>query len=236
MNTVNASTGFSGFQLMTGQSPRVIPPLVSLPPPDAANLGIDDSVSEAVTILKRLEDDIQATKDNLLLAKVTQAAQKNKNRLQEKPYVVGDKVMLSTFHRRREYVQKGQNRVAKFMPRFDGPYTVTDVFPIHSVYTIQMPNLPDLYSTFHASLLKPFIPNDPNLFPSRVQSHPGTVITENREEWFIAWIVNERKRGRGYQYLVRWVGKGPETESWLPRSEVEDCEALDMWLKSVNCS
>jgi hypothetical protein len=28
MNTVNASTGFTGFQLKTGKSPRLIPPLV----------------------------------------------------------------------------------------------------------------------------------------------------------------------------------------------------------------
>lgn len=63
--------------------------------------------------------------------------------------------------------------------------------------------------------------------------HPGTVVTENGEEWFVDRIVDERKRGRGYQYLVRWVGEGPETQVWLPRSELEDCEALDTWLKAV---
>jgi hypothetical protein len=37
-------------------------------------------------------------------------------------FVVGDRVMLSTLHRRKAYMQKGDKRVAKFMPRFDGPY------------------------------------------------------------------------------------------------------------------
>ena len=124
MNTVNTSTGFSGFQLMTGQSPRVIPPLLTIPSPPDRDSEVNNSVTNAHVVLQRLEDDIQAAKDNLLLAKVSQAAQKNKGHSAEKPYAIGDRVMLSTFHRRRDYVQKGQNRVAKFMPRFNGPYTI----------------------------------------------------------------------------------------------------------------
>ena len=93
-------------------------------------------------------------------------------------YVIGDKVMLSTFHWQRDYVQKGQNHVTKFMPRFNGPYTITDAFPLCPVYTIDMPNSPDLYCHFHIALLKPFIPNDKVLFPSHVHLHPDTVITE----------------------------------------------------------
>jgi hypothetical protein len=38
MNTVNVSTGFSGFQLRMGRSPRVIPPLIVAPPRDAPNV------------------------------------------------------------------------------------------------------------------------------------------------------------------------------------------------------
>ena len=81
-------------------------------------------------------------------------------------------------------------------------YTVIDVFPLRSVYTIDMPNCPQFYSTFHASLLKPFISNDPGMFPSRAQDTPNTVVTDKGEEWFIERIVDERQCGRGYQYLV----------------------------------
>ena len=131
MNMINASTGFSGFQLMMGQSPRVIPPLLTIPSPPDQNLEVNDGIADTHTVLQRLEDDVQAAKDNLLLAKVTQAAQKNKGCSAEKPYAVGDKVMLSTFHWWRDYVQKGQDCVAKFMPRFNGPYTITNAFPLH---------------------------------------------------------------------------------------------------------
>jgi hypothetical protein len=33
---------------------------------------------------------------------------------------------------------------------------------------------------------------------------------------------------------VRWRGKGPEGDKWLPEQELEDCEALDNWLTWAN--
>ena len=49
------------------------------------------------------------------------------------------------------------------------------------------------------------------------------------EEYHIEKIVDERKRGRGYQYLVRWSGYSENDDLWLPQRELEDCEALDRW-------
>lgn len=43
-------------------------------------------------------------------------------------------------------------------------------------------------------------------------------------------IVDRRRRGRGYQYLVRWRGYGREHDSWLAASKVDDLEALDDYL------
>jgi hypothetical protein len=42
-------------------------------------------------------------------------------------------------------------------------------------------------------------------------------------------IVDERRRGRGKQYLVRWEGYGPEFDRWVPGKEMEDTTALDVW-------
>ncbi|EJD51375.1 hypothetical protein AURDEDRAFT_24674, partial [Auricularia subglabra TFB-10046 SS5] len=107
MNTVNASTGFSGFQLKTGRSPRLIPPLAPLaaaPTPAAA---------DAHAILKRLEDDVKEAQDNLLAAKVRQAYHANEHRGPEEVYEVGDLAMLSTEHRHRNYKRGNKKRVAK---------------------------------------------------------------------------------------------------------------------------
>jgi hypothetical protein len=60
---------------------------------------------------------------------------------------------------------------------------------------------------------------------------PGSVVnTEEEIEWTVDSIVDERRKGRVHQYLVRWEGCGPEEDSWLPRQELEGCSALDEWL------
>jgi Chromo (CHRromatin Organisation MOdifier) domain len=101
--------------------------------------------------------------------------------------------------------------------------------PEFSAYTLDLPNSPNIFPTFHASQLKRFNTNDAELFPSREHARPGAIMTsEGLEEYAIEKIIDEKKKGRGYQYLVRLVGYGPEEDRWLPRRELEDCEALDI--------
>ncbi len=116
------------------------------------------------------------------------------------------------------------------MPRYDGPYTVTHSNPLLSSYTLDIPNSPAKFNNFHISELRAFVPNDSSLFPSREHPRPGLILTEDGLEHLIDHIVDECCRGRGFQYLVRWVGYGPEDDNWLSRRELEDCEALDVWL------
>jgi len=89
------------------------------------------------------------------------------------------------------------------MPCYDGPYKITKVFPERSVYTLDMPNAPELYPTFHSTLLTKHLPNDDILFPGCFHQHPGTIVTENGEiEWWVEDIIDECKQDHGYQYLV----------------------------------
>ncbi|KZP26460.1 hypothetical protein FIBSPDRAFT_781950 [Athelia psychrophila] len=89
-----------------------------------------------------------------------------------------------------------------------------------------MPNSPLLYSVFRSSLLDKYVENDPDLFPGRrVRSHPGTIVTVDGEvEWFVDRILDERKRGRGCQYLVRWVGEGAGDDLRLLSRELKPSE------------
>ena len=224
MNTINASTGYSGFQLRLGRSPRLIPPIVptSLPP------DLRSAASAAENIINRINEDVADAKDNLLQAKLYQASAANASRGPEVAHKVGDKVMLSTFHRRREYKQKGDGRAAKFFPRWDGPYTITKSHPESSSYTLDNNNP----YPYYASELKPYHENDATLFPNRELPKPGPVLTpEGNKEHIIERILDTRKRGRGYQYLVRWIGFGHEDDEWIPRKDLEDCEALDRWIE-----
>jgi hypothetical protein len=226
MNTVNASTGFSGFQLRMGRSPRVIPPLVATP--DAKWPSEDKLAAELIACL---DLDVIEAQENLLAAKISQAEQANKSRRADHDIKVGDRVKLTTAHRRANYVKKGDGRVAKYMPRFDGPYKVIAKHAECSTYTLDLHNQPNVFPVFHASELEPFIENDNELFPARKLAEPEPILNDQGEkEWFIEEIIDERPRGRGKQYLVRFTGYGPGGDQWLPARELAQAEALDRWL------
>ncbi|GBE82422.1 Transposon Ty3-G Gag-Pol polyprotein [Sparassis crispa] len=195
MNTVNNSIGFSPFQLKTGHSPYLVPPFSQV-------LLVDDTSDEATRaaeLFTCLNTDIMEAKDNLFLVKVNQAALANRSRSEEVSYVVGDKVMLSTFHRRCDYMERSDNHVAKFMVRYDSPYKVLHSYPKFSAYTLDLPASTNIFPTFHTSLLKPSLKNDPNLFPLRQHSQPGPIITtDGAEEWEVESIIDHCPRGHGF--------------------------------------
>ena len=95
--------------------------------------------------------------------------------------------------------------------------------------SLDMPNSPELFPSAQTSLISPHHLNDTALFSGRVHTDRGTFMTDYGE---VDCIVDERKRGRGYQYLVHWVGEGRANDLWLPRAELEDCDALHKWLAS----
>jgi hypothetical protein len=229
MNSINVSTGLSGFQVHMGRSPRVLPPLVpSLPDIDALRKDVAESLRCS---LARIQDCENQAKDSLLVAKVSQAHFANLHRAPDDVFTVGDKVLLSTTHRRKEYKDGDKARVAKFVCRFDGPYSVISAHPETSTYTLELPNNPHTFNTFHASELRRFVPNDDERFPSRKVTLQEPIFNEFGEaEYVLDSIIAECRVGRGYQYLVRWLGEPNEENRWLPRRELEDCEVLDKWL------
>jgi hypothetical protein len=221
MNTVNASTKFFGFQLHLGRSPRVIPPIAS----SASSSTLPESAEH---IIQRLSDDVAEARDNLLLTKITQAHHADTSHGRDPAYGVGDMVMLSTKHRRHEYKKKGEKRAAKFFPRWDGLYRITDTNSAVSSYTLDI--LSNAYPVFHASELKAHHQNDAILFPNREFAQPGPILTANGlREHVVEEIVDSHRRGRGWQFLVRWLGYGREHDEWLAAAQVQDCEALNLW-------
>lgn len=76
---------------------------------------------------------------------------------------------------------------------------VIDFHPETSNYTIDLPNNPDMYNTFHASQLKHHVANNDALFPSRRMEAPLPVVTsDGLEEHLIDQIIDLRARGRGH--------------------------------------
>jgi hypothetical protein len=97
MNSLNASTGFSPFQLKSGHSPWIIPAL-------APTIG-GETVEEldAWSLTKKLELDVRTAQDSLTAAKVRQAYHANMHHTAEDVYQIRDRVMLSTTNHHRDY-------------------------------------------------------------------------------------------------------------------------------------
>ncbi|KAL1739607.1 hypothetical protein HDZ31DRAFT_68765 [Schizophyllum fasciatum] len=165
----------------------------------------------------------------LTQAKVNQAHAANARCPSEPSISIGDRVKVATFNHWKHYKAKGEKRVAKFMPHFNGPYTVLRAFPDTSTYELDIPNS-KVFTKFHVSELVRWNDNDNALFPSRRLARPGPILMEDGYEEFVAnRIVNERLFRNSRRYLVCWRGYGVEDDTWLPARELVDCAALDAW-------
>ena len=106
-----------------------------------------------------------------------------------------------------------------------------DVNEEKSSITLDLPNAPNIFPSYHTSEVIPYIKNDVTLFPNREFSKPPAVTVEDAtEEYFIHDIIDEWRCSCGYRYLVRWVGYGAEEDCWLKGADLKDTEALDIWL------
>jgi len=137
----------------------------------------------------------------------------------KKTFKVGDKVMLSILHHWREFTANDPSCIAKFIPCFDGPYNIVNSMPEFSAYTLDSLNSLNIFPTFHASQLKHFMENDGLLLWKMMDCWKMTdccMTLEGLEEYTIERILDKWCRGRGYQYLVQWVGHRLEEDRWLP--------------------
>jgi hypothetical protein len=93
MNSINASTGFSNFQIRLGCSlhlmPPIVPTTVTIPRSDAAE------VLCAQDLITTIKTDVAEARNNLIQAKVFQTHYANQNRSLDLPFKIDDHVMLS---------------------------------------------------------------------------------------------------------------------------------------------
>ena len=117
------------------------------------------------------------------------------------------------------------------MPKFDGPYLVMDVNPNVSTVTLDIPQMLNLFPTFHTSHVKPFKHNNDIKFPHRTIDKPGPIEVDGVPEHVVKKIMDCKTFGKNFKYLVRWSGYGPEDDKWISGRDPENNEAMDRWLE-----
>ena len=158
--------------------------------------------------------------------RVLQTFHANKKRRADPDYKQDDFVYLST-----KNLTLPKGRAWKLVPKFIGPYKVIEAHNRASMVTLKLP--PELTSrrittTFHTSLIRPFVPNDEVHFPKKEAKLFYDFGNNNDQEWFINEIIAHKWEGDKDLYLqVRWT-LGDVT--WEPYTTCKDLEALDQYL------
>ena len=164
-----------------------------------------------VARLKEATDWAQAA---IATAQEQQERHANSTRQPAEQYRVGDKVWL-----RLKNVKT--DRPSRKLDWLNAKYMVTELVGSHAC---RLDTPPGIHNVFHVSLLKR---SGDNPLPSQAtdEAQPAAVITaDGNQEWEVEEILGSKRKGRGYQVKVKWVGYTKPT--WEPLREFVETEAL----------
>jgi hypothetical protein len=140
----------------------------------------------------------------------------------------GASVMLAT-----EHLQLKLKAPKKLVPKFVGPFTILQqIGPV--AYKLDLPPTMRCHNVFHVSQLAAFkkaAAGDSagkDVYGRNV-SCPAGVEVDGELEYFVEAVLDHTTRWGRTWYLVKWLGFGPEHNSWEPANFLEDVQALDVY-------
>ncbi|TPX46921.1 hypothetical protein SeLEV6574_g02941 [Synchytrium endobioticum] len=147
----------------------------------------------------------------------------DKHRTSQPTYNLGDEVMLSTKNIRTERSTK------KLDYKWIGPYYIKrQINPV--TYELELPSNMRIHDVFHTSLLKRYI--RPTDFSKQLPKPPPIRIAEE-DGFIIKDILDVRRRGKGFEYLISWEGYTQDDNTWEPR---RSCHIVTFVLSRDNTS
>lgn len=233
-NVVHESTGSTPFRLTYGYDPLSPVTLLSEPHRLHQQQVLKDLQKKthcpdaAVVFMEYMQQTLAMAKARIKEAQLRQKQGADRRR-REVSFAKDDKVLLSTANLR---LKTGSR---KLLPRFIGPFTVKEVInPV--AYKLDLPHALKVHDVFHVSLLRPYH-EAPDY---RFRAPPLPEIIEGELEYEVEAIlghrmVNKKARSkrqaqsgvknpsRRYEFLIRWKGYSPDSDSWEPESHLKNC-------------
>ena len=196
-----SATGMSPFKCAFGYQPPVFADNeleVSVPSAHAMVRHCHRIWAAATQVLIRQGDRVKKTAD--------------RKRRPAPTYQPGQRVWLSA----RDLHLKVPSK--KLAPRFVGPFPIIKLIGPAAV-RLRLPRSLRVHPTFHVSRVKPA--KESPMVPAATPPPPPEVI-EGGPVYKVKQLLAVRNRGRGKQYLVDWVGYGPEERQWVPSRHIVD--------------
>jgi hypothetical protein len=203
INNRTSATGKSPFYLNHGRHPRT---------------GITPNRSSVNPTAVEFAEQMKAAWDEAQLALKAAAAEMkrvhDRHRRPANQYNIGDKVWLEAINLN---IPAGPQVSKKFMDKRVGPFEVLDKKGASS-YKLKLPPRWTIHPIFNEALLTPYVP--PEAGHQRQPPPPPPDVINGEEEYEVEAILDIRRQGRGFQYLVKWKGYSYEHNTWEPRGNL----------------
>jgi Chromo (CHRromatin Organisation MOdifier) domain len=192
-NRRHAEQIHSPFKLIQGNNPISIP--------------ITFSHTKFLTIEEKMKQIISDREEALAAHELARTRIANWKQSKFVPFEKNQKVWLDT----RNLKMSHHREIA---PKHEGPFKIDEVLePV--TYWLKLPESWKIHNVFHAMLLWPYIENKvygnnhPRLLPE---------LLEGKEVYEVKTILKHWRRGRGYQYYVKWKGYSITKATWKNES------------------
>ena len=111
--------------------------------------------------------------------------------------------------------------MGKLEDRRLGPYEILEKIGA-SAFKLRLPETDKSHPVFNEALLTPYV--EPPA--GRREERPPPKIIGGEEEYEVEEILNHRKRGRGYQYLIKWKKYPLSERTWEPSRHLTNAKKL----------
>jgi hypothetical protein len=196
-NRRHADRALTPFILWFGEAPVAIP------------LAFENTKYPAVE--ERMKTLLKNREEALAAHELARGRMADRRKTSFTPFKKGERVWLDSRNLKTVHHKK-------MKPKREGPFTITEVLgPL--TYRLKLPPTWRIHNVFHATLLRPYKETEAY---GRNFTEPPPELVEGEAVYEVETILRHRKRGRGYQYYVKWRGYPISDASWEPENSFSD--------------